>query len=234
MGGKATHHWRDGIEGKVCWKCKKWKTLDGFHRNRSRADGLQDKCKECRSRPPQKTAHKWQDGVEGKVCGTCREWKPLKRFFRHRDHWDGISTTCKACGAARLMQWEAANPEKKAEYGRRHRERHREHERARLRQWRQNNPCKNAAKSQRYRARKLDVTIKLVDREAVFERDGHTCVYCGSTENSELDHVVPLSRGGPHCEDNLVVACRRCNASKGAKLLEEWEQCNGDKLLGAD
>lgn len=34
----------------------------------------------------------------------------------------------------------------------------------------------------------------------------------------EFDHVVPLSRGGPHAADNLTVACRRCNRSKGAKV----------------
>lgn len=33
----------------------------------------------------------------------------------------------------------------------------------------------------------------------------------------EADHVVPLSRGGPHCAANIQPLCRSCNASKGAK-----------------
>ena len=37
-----------------------------------------------------------------------------------------------------------------------------------------------------------------------------------------IDHVVPLSRGGKHEIENLLPACRSCNSSKGAKLLEEW------------
>ena len=33
-------------------------------------------------------------------------------------------------------------------------------------------------------------------RENVFKRDGHECVYCGSTKNLTLDHLVPRAQGG--------------------------------------
>lgn len=50
-------------------------------------------------------------------------------------------------------------------------------------------------------------------RRAVFVRDAWSCQYCGqSAEN--LDHVVPRSRGGLHIWENVVAACRRCNAKK--------------------
>jgi 5-methylcytosine-specific restriction endonuclease McrA len=50
-------------------------------------------------------------------------------------------------------------------------------------------------------------------RRAVFVRDAWSCQYCGgSAEN--LDHVVPRSRGGLHVWENVVAACRRCNAKK--------------------
>lgn len=52
-------------------------------------------------------------------------------------------------------------------------------------------------------------------RSKVYERDGHTCVYCGSTESLTLDHIVPWSDGGPDTEANLQTLCRRCNARKG-------------------
>jgi 5-methylcytosine-specific restriction endonuclease McrA len=50
-------------------------------------------------------------------------------------------------------------------------------------------------------------------RRAVFARDGWTCQYCGGAAEN-LDHVVPRSRGGLHVWDNVVAACRRCNAKK--------------------
>lgn len=61
-------------------------------------------------------------------------------------------------------------------------------------------------------------------RLQTFERDGHACVYCGSTEDLTCDHVVPLVRGGTNDNDNLATACRPCNSSKSDKLLSEWRR----------
>src|ERR1700733_9095815 len=52
-----------------------------------------------------------------------------------------------------------------------------------------------------------------ISRRSVFARDGHRCQYCGA-QAENIDHVVPRSRGGPHAWDNVVAACRRCNALK--------------------
>lgn len=57
-------------------------------------------------------------------------------------------------------------------------------------------------------------------RRAVFVRDGHTCQYCGGSAES-IDHVVPTSRGGEHVWENVVACCRRCNAAKEDRLLQE-------------
>jgi 5-methylcytosine-specific restriction endonuclease McrA len=59
-----------------------------------------------------------------------------------------------------------------------------------------------------------------LSRRAVLFRDGSRCQYCGHTADS-IDHVVPRSRGGEHVWDNVVAACRRCNLSKGNRLLHE-------------
>ena len=50
------------------------------------------------------------------------------------------------------------------------------------------------------------------------------CIYCGVTEGLTLDHIVPLVNRGTHSEDNLVVACGRCNSSKKDRPLEKWLQ----------
>ena len=50
-------------------------------------------------------------------------------------------------------------------------------------------------------------------RRAVFARDEWRCQYCGSAAEN-LDHVLPRSRGGLHVWENVVAACRRCNAKK--------------------
>jgi 5-methylcytosine-specific restriction endonuclease McrA len=57
-------------------------------------------------------------------------------------------------------------------------------------------------------------------RRAVFARDDWTCQYCGA-QAENLDHVIPRSRGGEHVWENVVAACRRCNAKKENRLLAE-------------
>jgi len=74
-------------------------------------------------------------------------------------------------------------------------------------------------------ARRPSVTEWEKLRVAVFARDDYTCSYCGVRGAPlECDHVVPVSRGGNHGEDNLVASCRSCNRSKRDKTPEEWRQ----------
>lgn len=59
-----------------------------------------------------------------------------------------------------------------------------------------------------------------LNRRSIFARDGHRCQYCGGQAES-IDHIVPKSKGGPHAWDNVVAACRRCNARKRDHYLED-------------
>lgn len=57
-------------------------------------------------------------------------------------------------------------------------------------------------------------------RRNIFFRDRNRCQYCGHVfpqAELNLDHVVPLSRGGQSSWDNVVCACIRCNSRKGSR-----------------
>lgn len=66
---------------------------------------------------------------------------------------------------------------------------------------------------------------KKTDRESigkrlrfeVFKRDGFVCRYCGAnpmTAVLQVDHVVPVSKGGTNDPVNLVTSCFSCNSGK--------------------
>jgi len=67
---------------------------------------------------------------------------------------------------------------------------------------------------------------KRMFREGIKARDGHKCVYCGSSENLTVDHVRPKSKGGTDTADNLVTACRPCNQAKGSMHVDIFMQIN--------
>jgi len=52
-------------------------------------------------------------------------------------------------------------------------------------------------------------------RREVWRRDGGKCVKCGSRENLEYDHIIPISRGGSNTARNIELLCESCNRSKG-------------------
>lgn len=66
------------------------------------------------------------------------------------------------------------------------------------------------------------MTSKL--RQHIKERDGFTCKICGASIQQEpnllleIDHIIPVSKGGMTTEENLQTLCWRCNRSKGAKI----------------
>ena len=52
-------------------------------------------------------------------------------------------------------------------------------------------------------------------RKRILLRGKGRCMKCGSKKNLEIDHVVPLARGGSNRLENLQLLCRDCNRMKG-------------------
>jgi hypothetical protein len=48
------------------------------------------------------------------------------------------------------------------------------------------------------------------------------CVFCSAIVDLTTDHLIPRSRGGEDCADNVVLACQPCNTSRGDKGVFEW------------
>jgi len=58
------------------------------------------------------------------------------------------------------------------------------------------------------------------------------CVYCGSNENLEIDHAIPINKKsmGEHRLGNLVPSCKACNKDKASKDFREFLAGDEDKI----
>jgi len=73
------------------------------------------------------------------------------------------------------------------------------------------------------RLRKQKQRVKF-SRQNVLARDKWRCQYCGEkkpTAELTYDHVIPRSRGGRTCWENIVTACEACNAKKANRTPEQ-------------
>ena len=55
-------------------------------------------------------------------------------------------------------------------------------------------------------------------RFAIYKRDGYRCRYCHKSQSStllEVDHIIPIAKGGKSTPDNLQTLCHNCNIQKG-------------------
>lgn len=70
-------------------------------------------------------------------------------------------------------------------------------------------------------------------RFAIYERDGYRCCSCHrKTNDLEIDHIFPISKGGKSIFSNLQTLCHRCNAQKSNYVVSGLNGQNG-KNLGA-
>lgn len=79
--------------------------------------------------------------------------------------------------------------------------------------------------------KRTSVRIPSALRRTIEVRDSETCQYCGARKGDprepegkvsiSIDHVIPVSAGGPTSEENLVVACSSCNRRKSNRTPAE-------------
>jgi len=116
-----------------------------------------------------------------------------------------------------LREWHRAYREK-------HREERRAYNRAYNRAYLKAHPENHRASEHQRRARKANVKGERIDDRLVFQAAGYRCAMCGRKTRPgyrpthslypNLDHIVPLARGGGHTWLNVQCLCRQCNVRK--------------------
>jgi len=188
-----------------------------------------------------------------KTCTKCGQIKPYSEFNNRQASPDGKQPKCRECehiaqreynaknsarNTARAVEWNRTNKARRKEivqgYVERFPERRRESSRldhiknrdarnARIREHRKRNMDQARGYVLARRGR-IKASAKLVTVKEIAKMYASVCTYCGSSDKIEIDHIVPLSKGGRHSIGNLTPACRSCNGSKGNKFLREWRR----------
>lgn len=190
---------------KRCTGCGQEKKLEEFHRRRASKDGREHSCKACR--------HSYYLANRERMNAQSTAWRK-----ENPERWREIHTKArkKLEKAGYFKAWRDANREKWREYSRRNDKP--EKQAARRARFRVNNP----GYTERYREQRDLIIENFTDADLALRQTGR-CGICGTDlyEPIEIDHIVPVSRGGHHTFDNCQLAHRSCNRQKHNRPPEE-------------
>ena len=232
-----------GLVAKFCTKCNLTLQESDFYKNKSRYDGLSGWCKKCTS------IYMKKGNAEGRWDEARKKWREeniekVREYGRNSARKWGMSEKGKEYKRAyqrteKYAEWRreySRTPERKLA----HKIENSKPERIAQRKeyqatdnykqirkiYRQSTAGKQAiaAAAHRRYARKagLDCDLTTQQWRLILDMYANRCAYCGSKQDIQQDHVIPISRGGGTTMNNIVPACRKCNQSKKDKTPIEW------------
>ena len=144
-----------------------------------------------------------------KKCSKCKVEKEFSEFHKNKASKDGYCSRCKVCRKEYNKQRYQNKREAILEYNK---------------QYIQNNPEVRREKNRKRRAMKNAVQENYTKEDEFYTRQlfAHMCFNCKTTDNLEVDHHYPLSKGHALERDNAVLLCKSCNSSKRNKMPEDF------------
>lgn len=212
------------FDGKVCGRCREQKPVSEFGKNKSRKDGLQSYCTQCRHLyDGEKNKTYYHQDIE-KSRQKTRQW--------YQDNKGKLAEP----NRKRAKEWYQDNKDRARAAGARNYRENIEARRITSRAWYLQN--KDHVKTYRARYKKVKSayinSINQARRARQRAMDGtytadqwhqlcawfeNVCLACGMPEKLTVDHVVPLDPGS-NTVDNLQPLCLSCNSSKGRKTID--------------
>jgi hypothetical protein len=187
-------------------------------------------------------------------CTKCEQEKQASAFYKNRRSPTGYRPDCKACVAQHQQGHYKDNCEDILARNREYRLAHLTEEAVRSAKWRANHQpqilatrkvyyaknrasilARNSVHVHRHRhARQRTQTIDSFSLDDIATRDAWVCQICFRKVNKRLkyphplsgslDHVIPLSRGGYHTRQNVVLTHLRCNLVKNAHAVPQQQR----------
>ena len=185
-----------------------------------------------------------------KICSKCKVAKPFSEFGKHNQTKDGHKSRCKICNAEEMRSyyathtesvknsvssWNSKNKDKHALYVQKWACENMERKKSSNSTWRKRRKDLVNASTQKRRAAKknqLGVVSKNIV-EKLMRSQKSLCINCKADltrSGYHIDHIMPLSLGGIHADENLQLLCPTCNIKKHNKHPIAWANENGRLL----
>ena len=236
---------------RICAKCREVypATRRFFGKNNRSPDGCSSRCRVCSLRSPvnRKRIAATMLAPDGhRFCTGCEEILPEEMFGKDRYGRGGLKAQCRECKRAEhdpdyYRRWREANRERKASsdkaYVERNREKlevywkaYREEHREWLAQWQKRYRKEHPEMYRQYgrekyaRRKAAEGSYTRDEVWQMYEDQGGLCAYCETPlfGSFQVEHMIPIARGGRNDWSNIAIACKDCNQSKHAKTVEEF------------
>lgn len=211
---------------KRCKSCGQDKPLEQFGTSKRSADGRSSRCRECVAADSRKryAANREEKLAQNRAWYYANKAARSAQIAAYRAEHPEIARKS-------ARRYRARNVEKVSAYGKAYFQANRERFREWAKQSRQRRPERRRAEFHSWRARAAGVSGSFTEAEwlALLDACNWSCVRCGRHVSDlesiypgreialEVDHIVPLSRGGSGAIDNIQPLCSGCNNQKRAR-----------------
>lgn len=232
------------METKVCIKCGKElpANVEYFAAHKQCRNGITNICKECRREynKSYRDAHKEEARTSNKAYIDAhkdyyREYRreyAAKYYAANKDRYRTYSEAYRATHKEEIKARQKEYRETHKDVIRYRYEEHREERRALAAKYRETHKEEIREYRRKYgsfydqirhaREKGVPATLSANDWVTIKNLFQNRCAYCGRAEKLEKEHFLPLSLGGGFTKENIIPACRSCNAKKHNSLFCDW------------
>ena len=195
---------------KICTKCNRLLVANSmnFYKNKTYKYGVMSKCKECKK----KYGKQYYENNSEYI-------KERNKQYNRKNMQEYIK------------QWQKDNPERTKQWSKKYYQNHKEHIAEYGKQWASNNRerrneiCLKAQHKRRAKLKSNGGEYTLEQWNECLNFFNNTCAYSGAElnkDNTNVEHIIPISKGGTSNITNIVPALDSVNFSKNASDMLEW------------
>ncbi len=177
-----------------------------------------------------------------KKCRLCNLLKPTIMYHKRALSKDGLKTECKECAKKAGIIYKKNNAEKvknsKRDSYLKNKEKNdinrfkdiekiRDKNRTSQKKWREKNKILSTSNLKKIYKERMEVKKIGINRKKEkdwIKKQTKICFYCNRNLGNrfDVDHYIPISKGGAHEIENLRICCSKCNKVKGNKMPKDF------------